>query len=216
MGYCNSKKQRSNFNCGDKTLNLIAKTYLELSLNENDTSVGEYLITKIVTSNDIVGADYVALKAINKNDEIANLIIGDIIGHGIDRSPGAIITMSVFHGMKSTDVLHIQKDINRVLLGINKELGGKTYCLSLLLKKNGLIECAGKAESIILIRNKKHFNLKPHGEILGISEHLKYTKKSFIHLNYGDVLMIQTDGAVFENEDDDKTIVMITRINYKV
>jgi serine phosphatase RsbU (regulator of sigma subunit) len=211
VGYCNAQKQRPDSDSGNQALNLIARAYFELSLNESDTIVGEYLISKIVTSNDIVGADYVSLKHIYRKDEIASIIVGDIIGHGIERSPGAIITMAAFHSMESNNVIEIQTAINRVLFNVNKNLGGKSYCLSLLIKKNGVIEYAGKAESLALIAKHKRLELKQNGEILGVTENLKYTKRNVVQLGYGDILIIRTDGAVFDDKDDDKTVVMITR-----
>jgi hypothetical protein len=200
---------------GARTENIIARPYYELSMKDNDKSVGEYLVTKIITSTDIVGADYVALKeSVNENDTYGLLIIGDTIGHGLNRSPGAIITMSAFMADLTDDVLKIQESINSVLYKIDKDSGGKTYCLSLALKKDGIIEYAGKAESFKLIKNGKSIDLKQNGEILGIENKLTYTMKNVIKLDYNDMLIIQTDGVVFENEEDDKTIVMISRPNY--
>lgn len=194
--------------------NIVAKPYNELSLPDGDTLAGNYLITKITTSLDIVGADYVSLRQVKKNS--ANLVIGDTIGHGLNRSPGAIIAMSAFQSYNGEDVIEIQNSINRVLFKIDKETGGKTYCLSLNLKNTGVIEYSGKVESLRIIRKNKQKSLKrieveTHGEILGISEKLSHTKKNTMYLNIDDMLIIQTDGVVFNNEHDDKTIVMITR-----
>lgn len=200
---------------GARTENIIARPYYELSMKDKDKLVGEYLVTKIITSADIVGADYVALKeSVNENDTYGLLIVGDTIGHGLNRSPGAIITMAAFMADLTNDVLKIQESINSVLYKIDKDSGGKTYCLSLALKKDGIIEYAGKAESFKLIKNGKSIDLKQNGEILGIENKLTYTMKNVIKLAYNDMLIIQTDGVAFENEEDDKTIVMISRQNY--
>jgi len=192
--------------------NIIARPYYELYMQEDNEQIGEYLITKIITSSDIVGADYVSLKKLN--DEEANIIIGDTIGHGLNRSPGAIITMSAFMSAEDTDPLNLQRCINRVLNKVSKDSGGKTYCLSLHLQKNGLIEYAGKLESLKLVyKNGTYVDLKQNGEILGLTEELNYTEKNTVRLQPGDMLIAQTDGVVFGDEEDDKTTVMISRIN---
>lgn len=198
-----------------KTENIVAKPYYELSMQESDVQVGDYLISKIVTSIDVVGADYVCLKQVNSEEVQACLIVGDTIGHGLNRSPGAIITMAAFMANLSNDSLDIQKAINNVLFKIDKDSGGKTYCLTLILKKDGIVEYAGKAENFRLIKNgMNNLELKQSGEILGIEPELTYTFKQEVKLNHGDMLVIQTDGAVFDSEEDDKTIVMISRNNY--
>lgn len=190
---------------------IVAQPYHELSLVDGDIVADGYLITKITTSRDIVGADYVSFKKLNKKNGIAALVIGDTIGHGLNRSPGAIIAMAAFHSMNDFDPLKVQKSTNQVLLNIDKNYGGKTYCFSLLLKNNGLIEYSGKIEDIRIIRNKKQVAVNQAGEILGISEKLKHTKKLQLQLKVDDMLILQTDGAVYNSEEDDKTIVMITR-----
>ena len=70
---------------------------------------------------------------------------------------------------------------------------------------------SGKIEDIRIIRNKKQIPVNQAGEILGISEKLKHTKKLQLQLKINDILILQTDGAVYNSEEDDKTIVMITR-----
>lgn len=192
--------------------NIIARPYYELYMQEDSEQVGEYLITKIITSSDIVGADYVSLKKLN--NEEANIVIGDTIGHGLNRSPGAIITMSAFMSTESVDPLEIQNCINRVLNKVSKDSGGKTYCLSLYLRKDGVIEYAGKLEALKLVYNNgTHEDLKQNGEILGLTEELNYTEKNLVRLQRGDMLIAQTDGVVFGDEQDDKTTVIISRIN---
>lgn len=200
-----------------KLHNIVAQPYYDLSLDDGDTNCSnKYLITKITTSTDIVGADYVSFKCLDKNDNIAALIIGDTIGHGLNRSPGAIIAMSAFHSLVDYDPIKVQKSINKVLTKIDKNSGGKTYCISMLLKENGIIEYAGKVESLRLIKpfkklKRKFIDLKQYGEILGITDKLKHTRKNSVYMDINDILMIQTDGAVFDSKEDDKTIVMITR-----
>jgi len=208
--YLFDKVQRSSFSMNIKSI--VAVPYYDLSMKESDVQLDEYVISKIITSSDVVGADYVCLKSLEDDDKIANLIVGDTIGHGLNRSPGAIITMSAFLSCLSNDPLDIQKAINSVLINIDKETGGKTYCLSLLLRKNGVIEYAGRAENLILVKHGfSPQSLTQNGEILGVAVDLPYTQTHNVILEPGDMLIVQTDGAVFDNEDDDKTIVMISR-----
>jgi serine phosphatase RsbU (regulator of sigma subunit) len=221
-----STRGKLSLNRGDKTLKkqvpngrgaIIAQPYYDLSMKDGDIHFDEYLITKITSSIEEVGSDYVSIK--NASPEgLYNIIIGDTIGHGINRSPGAIIAMAAFKASYSNSPMHILHAINRTLINIDKQSGGNTLCLSILLKKGGILEMAGKAESIKLISPKKKDgrsltsrDIAVGGEILGASEKLLYTQKVTVNLNEGDLLMISTDGAHYNDDLDDKTIVMITR-----
>lgn len=195
--------------------NIVARPFFELSLPDGDFICGEYVITKITTTLDTIGADYVAVKVLNKDTDVMSVIIGDTIGHGVNRSPGAIIAMAAFKSSYSHDPKHIQETINRVLFHIDKDSGGKTLCFSMLFKKGGIIEYSGRIDYAGIMtnmgRDHKAIMLDPHGEILGISEKLKYTKKRTITLGYTDVLVLRTDGDLYNDKNDDKTLVMVMR-----
>jgi hypothetical protein len=195
--------------------NIIARPYYELSLPDGDLVCGEYIITKITTSQDIIGADYVAVKELNDGKNIFSMIIGDTIGHGVNRSPGAIIAMAAFKSSESQDPKHIQETINRVLLYVGKESGGKTLCFSALFKKNGIVEFSGRIDHFSIVQNngktQKILTIVTHGEILGVTEKLKYTRKSVVHLGYNDVMIFRTDGDMYNDNTDDRTMVMVTR-----
>lgn len=198
-----------------KAENIIARPYFELSLPDGDLVIGEYVITKITTALDTIGADYVAVKTLNEGPNLFSMIIGDTVGHGVNRSPGAIIAMAAFKSSESQDPKHIQETINRVLFHIDKDSGGKTLCFSALFKKNGIVEFSGRIDHFSVMKNvgRKHKveTHVPHGEILGISDRLKYTRKSEIHLAYNDVMIFRTDGDLYNDDTDDKTLVMVTR-----
>lgn len=202
-----------------KTENIIAQPYFDLAMKDGDVQFDEYLITKITSSTDIIGADYVAIKKIKTpKDGKYVLIIGDTIGHGINRSPGAIIAMAAFKAIDSSDPVQVLEAINRALIHTDKFSGGNTLCMCILIKSDGIIEMAGKAESVKLISPKKHGvkhlaskDIATKGEILGVSDTLRNTKKSTLTLDLDHLLMISTDGAHYQDDLDDKTIVMITR-----
>lgn len=195
--------------------NIIARPYYELSLADGDFVCGEYVITKITTALDTIGADYVAIKQLNDGQNVLSMVIGDTIGHGVNRSPGAIIAMAAFKSSESQDPKHIQETINRVLLHVGKESGGKTLCFSALFKKNGMVEYSGRIDHFSIMQNMgrshKVVTIVPHGEILGVTEKLKYTRKSEVRLGYNDVMIFRTDGDLYNDDTDDKTLVMVTR-----
>lgn len=213
--YLFSKQQNLALNI--RVANIIAQPYFELGLADGDITFADYLITKITSSNESVGADYVSIK--HANTGFKNMIIGDTIGHGLNRSPGAIIAMAAFKGCYSDDPEYILHAVNRALLPTSKDSGGNTLCLCLLFKKNGVIEFAGKAESVRLLSpnssvktGKTNKEITTKGEILGITEHLLYTKKRKVQLLPDDILIVQTDGAAYDDSQDDKTVVIITRL----
>jgi serine phosphatase RsbU (regulator of sigma subunit) len=141
------------------------------------------------------------------------LIIGDVIGHGLNRSPGAIIAMAAFKSCYTTDPVYVQETINRVLVDVDKSSGGKAICLSIRLMENGIIEYSGKIDSFTLVEkeNVRSISLSSKGEILGIQPLLLVTEKSVISMNVGDSLYLKTDGI--HDLQDDKTVVIITRLS---
>jgi hypothetical protein len=212
--YLFRKQQSLAFNI--RIENIIAQPYFDLCLPDGDVTFGDYLVTKITSSNESIGADYVSVKQVRDTEAYRAMILGDTIGHGLNRSPGAIIAMAAFRGCYSDDPVFILHAINRALLPADKESGGNAICLCLLFKKGGEIELAGKAESVRILSPHKTGKITNEittkGEILGITEHLDYTKLTRIYMNVDDILIIQTDGAAFNDSLDDKTVVIITRL----
>lgn len=196
-----------------RTEHIVAGPYYDFSLKDGSHIIGDYLIIKISSSKDIIGADFVSIKTDPSKKCQGSLIIGDVIGHGLNRSPGAIICMAAFKSTESTDPDIIQKAINRVLLDLDRTDGGKAICLSLRLSENGMIEYSGKIDSLVLVRSKGKVSINLHckGEILGISEELIVTETSKIKLNDGDSIYLKTDGT--EDSEDDRTVIIITKLS---
>lgn len=219
--YLFSKQQNLALNI--RVANIIAQPYFDLGLPDGDIVFADYLVTKITSSNESIGADYVSLKQTKPSSGYRNMIIGDTIGHGINRSPGAIIAMAAFKGCFSDSPEYILHAVNRALLATDKNSGGNTICLCLLFKKNGVIELAGRAESVRLLSpnengkaTKINCEIITKGEILGITENLHYTKITQVQMMPDDMLIIQTDGAAYDDSADDKTVVIITRLKKRM
>jgi serine phosphatase RsbU (regulator of sigma subunit) len=195
---------------------LIHRTFSALSLPDGDRLIGEYLITKMTTTVDITGGDYVAIKEVPEisSDSLFSMVFGDVIGHGILHSPGAILAMAAFKTKQTHDPRGVQESINRLLLNFPGIIN-KCLCLSLLFKKNGIVEFCGRIESMNVLRKKggmlEPLALESHGEILGVSSKLKYTKKTEFKMRYEDILVLRTDGHIYDDSTDDKTLVMVTR-----
>lgn len=196
-----------------KTENIVARPYYDLCLEDGQHLVGDYLINKVSSSNDVIGADFTSMKPTIADHCYGALIIGDVIGHGLNRSPGAIIAMAAFKSCYTTDPVYVQETINRVLVDVDKSSGGKAICLSIRLMENGIIEYSGKIDSFTLVEkeNVRSISLSSKGEILGIQPLLLVTEKSVISMNVGDSLYLKTDGI--HDLQDDKTVVIITRLS---
>lgn len=196
--------------------NLISRTSGALGLPDGDKFIGEYLVTKATTTVDVAGGDYVAIKESfgDSSDTLFSMIFGDVIGHGILHSQGAILAMAAFKSKFNHEPKSMQEAINRLLLNF-PGLINKCFCLSLVFKKGGKVEYCGRVESLSVLRNIRGkldtIPLESHGEILGVSPKLKYTKKTEFFMKYGDTLILRTDGHLYKDTVDDRTLVMVTR-----
>ena len=206
-------KQQQSMALNVRTEHIVAGPYYELSLKDGSHIMGDYLIIKVSSSKDLIGADFVSIKRDSSGKSQGALIIGDVIGHGLNRSPGAIICMAAFKSSESSDPDCIQKTVNRVLLNLDKTDGGKAICLSVRLLPEGIIEYSGKIDSIIHVSHEGKTSVSLHckGEILGVSESLIITETSKIQLKDGDSIYLKTDGT--EDSEDDRTVIIITKLS---
>jgi len=129
------------------------------------------------------------------------MIFGDAVGHGINDSLAAIISMTVFNASVSEDPLEILTKINRALC-ITKD---QVYCICIKIQDDKVFY-SGKVEEAKL----GDINFTMNCNVLGASE--KYTcRTKTLKFKKKDVLRLRTDGAVFEDETDDQCDVIIRK-----
>lgn len=204
------KNQELSFNI--KTNSLISKTYFDLCLSDTyDYRYAKYIIKKKSFFPDsIIGADFVAVK--QNRDNSLNLIVGDSIGHGINRSPGAVATMAAFKAIESSNPITILKKLNDVLSQVDYQYGGSALAVVFRLDKAGYIEYAGRLEDFLAINYKtlETERIQTQGKILGIHKKYDNTQLFKKEINSDIIYLIQTDGAKNKDEHDDQTVVSIS------
>lgn len=179
---------------------IIAKNYHLLVYSDGNSRIGNYSISKDSTysANDACGADFCCIKEIENG---LLVIFGDGAGHGIHESMSAILCMTVFNSTITEDPAEMLRRINRILY----ETRNKAYVMCVRIRHDEIYYCGRIEEATI---SGRHLNT--NCAVLGVAEEYDCISKAD-KMELGDILLLRTDGAVYSDEYDDQTTVIIHR-----
>lgn len=191
---------------------IISGAHNELML-KNGVHVFQYYTIMLHTfnSSEIIGADFTAAE---ETEEGVFFIIGDITGHGLNVSPGAFASLSVFSseikGFKNPK--NSIERIHKVLSKISSEHGGEGLVMVLFLGNNGTVirnGTVGTKMHVVKGDSLHSFELENSGYVLG-KDSTEILCNSSMQLDPKDILILLTDGAENTDAMDDQTRVIIT------
>lgn len=189
----------------------LTRSHDKITLKDGEHRIRKYQIfVKEVTTSDFTGGDFVITKNVKGG---FLLIVGDIVGNGIEVSAYVGFVSALFLSLAETEPDAILKKINNIYMKIKPEDIEFTACC-LLLKDSGEVSFSGFQEKILIIRESesKENNIETihtQGPLLGLKEQKVLKIKKFF-LQKGDGFVLYTDGMYSSESDEDKTLVIVT------
>lgn len=190
-----------------KTEDLLAKTYNTFIIPDGEHQTTNFTIRKVSHLPDsIVGADFCSYRLI---EDGLLLCFGDAAGHGVNHSPAAIICLTVFNASSSEDPQTIMSEINRVMYRNNDE----AYCLIIKADlKTETFTVTGKCEDMgILLPSGDMISIPMKSKAIGTEpEYIAPISMEYQFL-VGSKLVLRTDGALYSDDNDDQTTLVLIR-----
>jgi serine phosphatase RsbU (regulator of sigma subunit) len=198
-GYLDRARSR-----GSKDISVIIEPFLHFSLRDGEYLIGNYRVTVSTNYTDIrVGGDFVCVK--DAPDGSFLLCIGDITGHGIAKSPGALACMAYFHG-DGYEPAELLSGMNRLLCRLPISAGNTGFIACFRFYPDGEIVYAGKIEDSVVHKDGNLVGVLLHkGPMLGVPEIDISAER--IHLADRETLSMCSDG--YKDPLDDKTLVKV-------
>lgn len=187
--------------------NLITSAHKKMITNDEIISGNWHILTAIINIEaDLFGGDFISHK--NKKDSI-EIIIGDVLDHGVDSSQIAFGLMSIFHSKKERHPEETLINCHEFLRTIGVEEGGMAYIAIICLDKNSNVCTIYGNTGVypILITSKEHKEINTKNFIFGVNIDIETVDFKTIELSPSDMLILKTDG--WDSEFDEKASVMI-------
>lgn len=174
----------------------IARLLQQKLLPEMIPDISGYRSHVIYVPMDMVGGDFYDFKA---NDDIIELFIADVSGHGLHGAFISMITKMAFESIrerKSTrSVLYILNDIIHRST-VNSNFVTALYCI--IKRDTNTLNFSSAGHQPLLIyrqKNDEFIELQASGIPLGLSKSIELEEKD-IQLKKGDRLFLYTDGII--------------------
>lgn len=187
-----------------KTEDILTKTYSTLMMPDGDVKVGNFLLRKVSHLPDkLVGADFCSYRLSGNSILIC---FGDVAGHGINHSPAAVMILTIFNASVSDDPQVIMYEINKLLYR-NKD---EAYCV--IVKISGdTFTITGKCEDMGLLTDDNMVSIPMKSKVLGAEPEYFPPTSADYSFPVGGKLVLRTDGALFDDVNDDQTILVVIR-----
>ncbi len=179
-------------------------------------------VAALMSSATEVGGDYFDV-LVDHDQTRATIAIGDVTGHGLESGIFTIMLQSAVRLFHHSNKYSLVEAINLLncLIYENARRMESDKCVTFVLLKydRGKIQICGQHEDIILVRNTGNLETIDTAS-LGFPLGLEYDISAFvrqreIHLNYGDVLVLYTDG-ITEAINNEKEIYGISRLQQTI
>lgn len=189
--------------------------YRDMVLPDGDHTFGSYLISKVSEyGKDPVGGDFVSKPIVDIGNRCFTITIGDINGHGVNKSIAATVAMAALRGAARVDPVESQIALHRSLQDMGEDKDGSAWAITVSLCESGKVTWAGKLEYIIHVkRDGSTQHIMTEGVVLGpisSDEFVLNLPVYMLQLEHGETLVISTDGHLYGDELDDQTSVRIT------
>ena len=187
-----------------RTEDILTKTYNTLMMPDGDVEVNNFLLRKLSHLPDkLIGADFCSYRVTGEDILIC---FGDAAGHGINHSPAAVMTLTIFNACTSNDPQIIMYQINKLLYR-NKD---EAYCVIVKISKDSFT-VTGKCEDMGLLTDQDMKSIPMKSKALGTEA--QYFPPTSLDYSFpiGGKLVLRTDGALFNDLNDDQTTLVIIR-----
>lgn len=190
---------------GPQDISVIIEPFLYFSLRNGEYLIGNYHVSVSTNYSDVrVGGDFVCVK--ETPDGSFLLCIGDITGHGISKSPGALACMAYFHG-DGYEPDQLLAGMNRMLCRLPVSAGNTGFIACFKFQPNGEVLYAGKIEDSVVHKDGDLIGVILHrGPMLGVPD-IQEIPLERINLAHGECLSMCSDG--YKDPFDDSTLVKV-------
>lgn len=192
--------------------NILTSAHSKLISPETVEFKGWYLLTCLIdTENEFYGGDFIAFK--DKKDSI-EIMIGDVVDHGIDTSQISFGLLSIFHSQKKSAPEEILLQCHDFLLKLGYDLGGESYICIAQFFENGEVNLFGSTgiNPFIVKKDGKSKEIKTHNFVFGSNREIQKITPINIKLKFKETLIIRTDG--WNQINDEKASVIASFNNY--
>lgn len=176
-------------------------------LPEHEYSFHDYDIFGITIPSEIIGGDFFDYLKVGYDEERIGIAVGDAASHGISAAAEAMYISGAIR-MASTFQLKISPMMFRLNNLINKIFSDDRFTSlfygEVSTDKKGLFLYANGGHNPPILYSAsadKVTYLEPTGPLLGPAPNSKYETDS-INIDYGDILVIYTDGIVEAADED--------------
>lgn len=189
---------------GPKDISVIIQPFLHFSLRDGEYLIGNYKVSVSTNYSDVrVGGDFVCVKEVGDGSFL--LGIGDITGHGITKSPGALACMAYFHG-NGVEPANLLRGMNRLLCRLPASAGNTGFVACFRFYPNGEVHYAGKIEDSLVHKDGNLIGVLFHrGPMLGVPD--IDIPEERINLADGETISMASDG--YKDPYDDSTLVKV-------
>lgn len=185
----------------------MTAVHRDLLVPDDTHTWGRYSCVKIAQpSRGAVGGDFV----FSKSDAQTRLLaIGDLSGHGLAMSSTLAGTGLVFDAAGGNPRRFIHH-LHRALQTVAIVHGGSCTAAALRLHESGYVDVYGYLPRLVHVPFKAHFAEVPLVPMVLGKGLLKMERMTRVVLQDRDMLILATDGWLNRNEEDDRTLVILT------
>jgi len=187
--------------------NLITSAHQKLITNDQIDIDNWHILTALINiETDLYGGDFITHKV--KRDTI-ELIIGDVLDHGVDSAQIAFALMSIFHSKLERHPEETILNCHEFLRTMGIDEGGMAYIslIELDRKTNRCRIYGNSGVYPILIKLQDHIEIITKNSVYGVNIDIEKIEFIEVYLKKSEMLVVKTDG--WNSEYDEKASIII-------